>query len=83
MRPSETDWRGTTLVILKGPVPAPPAAPTLFQSLPAFSHCAGEAERIYGTIHGKYEATTVVVSATVLSSIFFHSLVYFGMSMPT
>ena len=41
--PKVTDWRGTTLVILNGPVPAAPTAPTLPQSLPAFSHDAGEA----------------------------------------
>ena len=43
LRPRVTDWRGTTLVILNGPVPAAPTAPTLPQSLPAFSHEAGEA----------------------------------------
>ena len=57
-------------MILNGPVPAAGSIATFAQSLPPFSNEAGEVVRMYGTIHGKYDATVVVVIDTVLSSIF-------------
>ena len=43
---SSTDWRGVTLVIAKGPVPAAGKVATFVQSLPAFSKEAGEVNSI-------------------------------------